>query len=201
MKKKLDKHTEFETKYRVNGNIIFDFKKIIESIEDSCKFLYVQGPDIYFTKEDGSFLRYRKGEGEKRAEITMKEKQEGSKYNIKRKEVNWRVDPTPYDTIYEGALMQGYKYNFRIKKFCHIYIFKDACVVFYTVEDERCKLDHFIEIELNEETIHTLTEEEAWEGIKKYEKILEPLGITHRSRLMKSLYEMYVKDIYTKDIK
>ena len=31
--------------------------------------------------------------------------------------------------------------------------------------------------------------------IRKYEKVLEPLGITHRNRLTKSLYEMYVRDI------
>jgi len=189
----LDKHIEFETKYRVEGNLIYEFKKLVESLDEPYKFVYVQGPDYYFTKEDGSFLRYRKAENDKRAEVTMKEKPVGARHNIKRKEVNWRVDNTKYETIHEGALMQGYSYNFKIRKMCHIYNFKEATLVFYTVEDENNKLDHFIEIELDESTIHMLTESQAWDKIRKYETILAPLGITHRNRLTKSLYEMYVK--------
>jgi adenylate cyclase class IV len=66
--------------------------------------------------------------------------------------------------------------------------------VFYTVKDENNKLAHFVEIELDEESIHKLTLSEAMDKIRKYEKVLEPLGITHKNRLKKSLYEMYVKD-------
>ena len=193
---KLDEHIEFETKYRVDGNLVYEFKKLVETISEPSKFTYVQGPDFYFTKPDDSFLRYRKADNEKRAEVTMKEKPTGARHNIKRKEVNWRVDGTKYETIYEGAMMQGYKYNFKIRKMCHIYNFKDVTLVFYTVEDDSGKLNHFIEIELDEESIHTLTEDQAWDRIRKYETILSPLGITHRNRLTKSLFEMYKKDIH-----
>lgn len=191
---KLEHHTEFETKYRVEGDLVMKFKEIISEM-DYKNFVYAEGPDFYYTKPDGSFLRYRKATTEKRSEVTMKEKPSGAKSNIKRKEVNWRVDNTPKDTIIEGALMMGYTFNFSIWKSCHIYNFKDATLVFYTVRDDNNKLDHFMEIELDEDSIHKLTLAQAMDKIRKYEKVLEPLGITHKNRLKKSLYEMYVKEI------
>ena len=61
------------------------------------------------------------------------------------------------------------------------------------------KLEHHTEFEtkyrVDEDSIHKLTLSEAMDKIRKYEKVLEPLGITHRNRLTKSLYEMYVRDI------
>jgi hypothetical protein len=57
-------------------------------------------------------------------------------------------------------------------------------------------MTHFIEIEIDEDLIPKLTEEEGWSIIRKYEKELSPLGITHRHRLNKSLFEMYVQNIH-----
>jgi len=191
----LDNHTEFETKYRVDGDLQFKFKALV-SDSDYKNFIYAEGPDYYFTKPDGSFLRYRKATTEKRAEVTIKEKPQGAKHNVLRKEVNWRVDYTDKDTIYEGADMMGYTFNFSIWKACHIYKMRDnTTLVFYTVRGENNKVDHFIEIELDEASIGKKTEEEAWNLIRQWEDFLSPLGITHRNRLTKSLYEMYVKDI------
>lgn len=196
---KLLRHTEFETKYKLEGDKVFDFKQTIEKLDEPYEFKYVQGPDWYYTKEDGSFLRYRKAENDKtgRAELTMKTKPEGSSHNILRKEVNLRVDKNKFFTIEAFAQMLGYDFNFQIWKMAHIYTFKDATVVFYTVRDDKGDMTHFVEIEVDEESIHKLTEDEAWDIVRKYERILSPLGITHRHRLNKSLYEMYVKDIYT----
>lgn len=195
MTTKIEKHTEFETKYRVDGSKIYEFTQLVRAQTEDYQFIYAQGPDYYYTKPDNSFLRYRKGETDKggRAEVTMKQKPVGALKNVIRKEVNWRVDKTSQDTIHEGALMMGYVFNFKIYKMCHIYKFKDAVVVFYTVIDEEKNNDHFIEIELDEETIHKLTEDEAWAIVRKYEAMLEPIGITYRHRLNKSLFEMYVK--------
>jgi len=197
----LDNHTEFETKYRVDGDLQFKFKALV-SDSDYKNFIYAEGPDYYFTKPDGSFLRYRKATTEKRAEVTIKEKPQGAKHNVLRKEVNWRVDYTDKDTIYEGADMMGYTFNFSIWKACHIYKMCDnTTLVFYTVRGENNKVDHFIEIELDEASIGKKTEEEAWNLIRQWEDFLSPLGITHRNRLTKSLYEMYVKDIdYDKEL-
>lgn len=192
---KIPQYTEFESKYRVDGDQIHKFKEIVESMGEEYDFLYVQGPDHYFVRDDERFARYRKAENDKsgRAEVTFKLKPVGAKNNIQRKEYNWRVDKTPYTEIAEGLEDQGYKFNFKITKYCHIYKLSEATLVFYTVRDEKGKLDHFIEIELDEATIHHLTVDQAMEKIRKYEAALVSLGISHRGRLTKSLFEMYVK--------
>ena len=198
----LDRFTEFETKYRVDGKLEQPFKNLVMSLEKDLgkwDFTYAEGPDHYYTKSDGSFGRYRKAINQKMSWWTMKEKPLGAKHNVKRKEVNWRVDGTTFETIEAGALMQGYDFNFKIWKSCHIYKFKETTFVFYRVTDDYNNQDHFIEIELDEDTIHNLTENEAWDKIRKYEKMLESLGISHRNRITKSLFEMYKKDIYGKE--
>lgn len=194
---KLERFVEFESKYRVDGDKIYQFKEIVEGLQDESTFVYIQGPDHYFVRDDERFARYRKADNDKsgRAEVTFKLKPVGAKNNIQRKEYNWRVDKTPYQEIAEGLEDQGYKFNFKITKFCHIYKFKEVTLVFYSVRDEKGKLDHFIEIELDEASIHELTVDQAMEKIRKYEAILAPLGISHRGRLTKSLFEMYVKEV------
>jgi adenylate cyclase class IV len=196
-KENLPKYTEFETKYRVDGDQIYAFKQIIENMDESNDFLYVQGPDHYFVRDDSRFARYRKAEGDKsgRAEVTFKMKPAGAKNNINRREYNWRVDKTPFTEIAEGLEDQGYKFNFKIWKMCHIYKFKEVTLVFYTVRTDDGKMDHFIEIELDEASIHDLTQEEAMEKIRKYETVLAPIGVSYRGRLTKSLFEMYVKNV------
>lgn len=193
---KLPEYTEFETKYKTTGEKVYEFKQIVEAIDDKHTFLYVQGPDVYFIKRKADmFARYRKAEHDASGKswLTFKRKPEDAKNNIKRKEYNWRVDKTPFTEIQEGLEDQGYKFNFRIHKMCHIYKFSDATLVFYTVSQKGKKdLDHFIEIEVDEKTISSYTEGEAWDVIRKYEEILAPLGVTHRHRLTKSLFDMYV---------
>lgn len=193
----LPKFTEFEVKFRVEPQILTAFKSIVEKLPDLEKFIYVEGPDEYFTKTD-NFARYRKashGLDNNRAEITIKVKPEGAKNNIIRKEVNWRVDGTPREAIHEGLIEMGFSFNFSIWKSCHIYVFADATLVFYTVYDttdgKSQRTDNFLEIEVDEEKVKTLTEEQGWEIIVKYEKALESLGITPQKRLRKSLFEMY----------
>ena len=72
---KLSKHCEFETKYRIEGGKIFEFKELIAKMNKPYDFVYFEGPDTYYTKTDGSFLRYRKGVTDKagRAEVTLKQ--------------------------------------------------------------------------------------------------------------------------------
>lgn len=194
---KLERFIEFETKYRVDGGQVYAFKQIVESLDKPYDFIYVQGPDYYFVRDDERFARYRKAEhgDSDRAEVTFKLKPIGAKNNIQRKEYNWRVDKTPFTEIAEGLEDQGYKFNFKIRKSCHIYKLEDATLVFYTVIDDKNKMDHFVEIELHEAEIHNFTQEQAMEIIRKYETILAPIGISYRGRLTKSLFEMYVKDV------
>lgn len=195
------KLTEFETKYRVDAALLTEFKSIVGRQEAEVhKFIYVEGPDEYWVRADGAFARYRRpsfGLDGNRSEVTMKTKREGAKNNIIRREWNWRVDGTPPDTIREGLKDFGFKFNFSIWKSCHIYNLEDATVVFYTVYDttdgKASKMDTFVEIEVSEEKISGMTEDQAWEIISKYEKILEPVGLTAQKRLRKSLFEMYVR--------
>lgn len=193
----LPKFTEFETKYRLPKDLTFEFKMLMAELTKTFgdySFKYVEGPDVYYTRPNSdSFIRYRKAINEKQAWVTMKEKRT-DKSNINRKEVNWRVDHNDLATIQAGIEMMGYSYNFKIYKMCHIYDFKDFTLVNYIVVDENNKSDFFLEIELNEHTIHNYTVEEAYEKIRSVEENLTPLAVTYRNRLSKSLFEMYRKE-------
>lgn len=196
---KLD-HVEFETKYRVDNSITMPFKLLVEKMPTFKEFIYAEGPDEYYIKGD-LFARYRKESNkgpDSRAEITTKIKPEGAKNNIMRDEFNVRVDMTPRETVVKWLGALGFKYNFTIMKSCFIYRMEDATLVSYSVADvtdgSLKNEDHFVEIEVSEEKIGTMTEAEAWEIITKYEKALEPLGISPQKRLRLSLFEMYKKD-------
>ena len=66
-------------------------------------------------------------------------------------------------------------------------------LVYYVVYDKEMKeLRRFIEIEADEEQTWD-SEQQAWDEIARYEKLLESLGITSRNRLKKSLYEIFKK--------
>lgn len=196
MEKKLD-HIEFESKYRVEQNITLPMKLIVEKMPTFKEFVYAEGPDEYFIKGE-LFARYRK-EANKgpnaRAELTIKIKPEGAKNNIIREEYNVRVDGTPRDTIVKFLGALGFELNFIVMKSCFIYRMEDATLVSYTVADVTDGVlkseDHFLEIEVSEEKIHTMTEAEAWVILTKYEKSLESLGINPQKRLKRSLFEMY----------
>jgi hypothetical protein len=197
----LPKHLEFETKYETDLDKLCTFKRILKNHPDKATFLFTEGPDTYYINPNNKAIgRYRVTEypieQQQFAQWTLKTKPDGAKNNIKRKEPNWRVDGTPAETIHQGALDMGYVLNFKIWKMCHIYIYSDATVVFYTVIKEGSnKEEHFIEIEVDEDTIHTLTEDEAWAVIEKYEKILAETGITPQKRLRKSLAERYMEEV------
>lgn len=227
------KLTEFETKYRVEPHLVHDFKRIMESLPDLEKFIYVEGPDDYFTNEHIAkqfadfadslkdkdkerlnelvattvglfppFMRYRRpshGLDGNRQELTTKYQQEGVKNNVQREEKNIRVDNTAEDTVKSFVKDIGYKLNFSIWKTCHIYNFTDATLVFYSVYDttngKASKMDNFVEIEVDEDQVATMTEDQAWAVITKYEKAIEAIGINAKNRLRKSLFQMYRREI------
>jgi len=198
---------EFEVKFRVDAARLNDWKSIMrkyrdDNPDDYKEHVMVDSDDEYYTREsndpdiDYEFVRYRFSDDrkkDKRAELTTKKKLKDSN-NIIRKEQNVRVDSNDKETIIEFVTDGlGYDYNFKISKYVQIYVFKDATIPWYTVIDEKGKEDTFAEIEVDEKLLHSINEEEAWAIISKYEKILEPLGITPRNRLRKSLFEMYKK--------
>lgn len=196
---------EFEVKFRVDESKLNEWKQICTDIKNQSPkdykgFIYVDSDDEYFTKAslsedlDYEFVRYRYSENEKRAELTTKRKLKDSN-NIIRKEQNVRVDGNSKQTIHEFITEGlGYDFNFKISKYVQIYIFKEATLPFYTVIDDKGSRDTFVEIEVNEELLHSITEAEAWDIIKKYEGLLSRLGISSKNRLRKSLFEMYKKE-------
>lgn len=227
------KHTEFETKYRVDPASLTEFKHIADKLPNLEKFIYVEGPDTYYTNEHITkklesfaetlsgknqeafralldetigafppFMRYRRpshGLDGDRKELTTKYKQSGSKNNIQREEKNIRVDKVNEETIMDFVSDLGYKLNFSIWKTCHIYNFTDATLVFYSVYDttnggKASKVDTFVEIEVDEDKVTGMTEKQAFEIIEKYEAVLESVGLSARTRLRKSLFEMYKRD-------
>lgn len=207
-------HVEFETKYRVDDHLLIEFKQILEPNPELLGFIYVEGPDQFFTYSDawfasmpqwdpkGTFIRYRKpsfGLDKGRRQVTWKYKPTNTKNNIQRKEHNWDIGETPEKVIIEQIQDSGAIFNCSIVKNCHIYNFSDATLVFYTVYDTTFgkpkKADYFIEIEVSEEKIHQMTENECWAVIEKYEQVLSPIGITAQKRLKRSLFEMYRKEV------
>ena len=182
---------EVEVKFRVDEGKRNDWKQLVESFDGIKEFIYVESDDIYYVKDE-EFLRHRfsNHKKDKRAELTYKAKTKDGD-NIIRKEVNVRVDANDVATVKEFCESLGFQRNFKIGKYVDIYKFEDATLPFYTVITEDGKRETFIEIEVDEEKLHGLTEDEAWDIIKKYEEKLAPLEITHKNRLRKSLFEMY----------
>jgi adenylate cyclase class IV len=191
----LPQFVEFESKYKIDDpKVLWDFKHLVETELGRKDFLYVQSDDCYYVKGD-DFIRYRFSDNkkDKRAELTIKRKT-NEKNNIIREEVNLRVDGNSFDTVERFVKLQGFEFNFRINKQCHIYYGTDCTLVFYSVRDlETNELSHFIEIEVTEGA--GFTEEECWNIIKKYEAALSKLGVSAQRRSRKSLFEMYKREI------
>lgn len=187
------KFLEIETKYDADTINRLEFKKLMESLCPTS-FLYIESEDVYYVKSENEFLRHRKppkfGET-KRSELTFKKKHVGGNNNV-RTEVNLRVDDNSPETIEAFCNGLGYTKNFSIVKNCDIYWYGNECdVVFYNVTDESGKIKSFLEIEVLEDS--GFNEEQAWEIISKYEKLLAPLGISAQKRKRLSLFEIYRK--------
>lgn len=185
---------EFEVKFRVAGDLVYQFKSLVGALEGLKEFIYLESDDIYYVKQN-EFLRHRFDPKnlDGRQELTYKRKI-NTNNNILRVENNVRVDTNTLENVAAICENLGFNRNFKISKFVHIYKFADATLPFYTVIDDEGKMDHFIEIEVDEESLKDMTEDQAWEVVKKYETILTPLGISAQKRLRKSLFEMYVKE-------
>jgi len=188
---------EVEVKYSADGIERMVFKDLVKSLNPKS-FIYVESKDIYYAKSENEFLRHRLpaenkvGEERDRSELTFKKKTVDGN-NWSRVEVNLRIDGNDPELV--AAFCEGlsYKKNFVIEKCCEIYFWDDADIVYYSVKDENGKYSYYIEIEASEDI--GMTQEESWNVVLKYEKLLLPLGITPQKRKKLSLWEMYRKDI------
>lgn len=184
------KFKEIEFKYDARDISMEKFVEMVEGMHPNKRML-VSSYDDYFTDEAGNFIRYRYHDS--RGELTIKRKT-SDKNNNERVEVNV---PTGGDNLEATAAfvnLLGYKHNFGIFKTCKIYWVDNAVLVYYVVYDPKTlkELRRFVEIEADED-YRWASEQEAWAHVEKYEKMFEPLGITSRNRMKKSLFEIFKK--------
>lgn len=190
---KAKEYVEIECKYNAEEINRFAFKDLAKSLNPTS-FIFVESTDIYYAKNENEFLRHRLpaenkgGSEEYRSELTFKKKTVGQN-NWNRVEVNLRVDKNDPDLVQAFCEGLDYKRNFSIVKSCEIFFYPDADLVLYNVKDGTGKYAHYLEIEANEDI--GMTQEEAWNVILKYEKLLAPLGITPQKRKRLSLWEIY----------
>lgn len=181
-----------EIEYKYDGASL-EMQKFVDLMETFSikKKMMVSSYDDYFVDTAGNFIRYRYTDG--RGELTIKRKL-SEKNNNERIEVNVPTAGDNLKTVTAFVDLLGYKHNFGIYKTCKIYWIDKSVIVYYVVYDKDLKeLRRFVEIEADED-LQWNSEEEAWEEIAKYEKLLEPLGITPKNRLKKSLFEIFRKN-------
>ncbi len=179
---------EIETKYHANDITMDKFLSIVEPMNP--EWMQVSSYDDYFVNDKDEFIRYRYHDS--MGELTIKRKTIDSNNN-NRIEVNLKADGNNAKNITAFAELLGYKPNFSIFKTCKIAFLEKAVLVYYVVYDKNLnELNRFIEIEAREDYKWT-SEEEAWNEVTNYEKMFEPLGITSRNRLKKSLFELFKK--------
>lgn len=182
---------EIETKYDAEHISRLEFKALANSLAPTS-FLYVESKDVYYTKGESEFLRYRMpAEGSERSELTFKKKHVAANNQV-RTEVNLRVDLNKPELLKAFCEGLGYGFNFSVFKMCDIYFFEDGDIVYYSVVDEAGKTRSFLEIEVKEDA--GITQDQAWTIIAKYEKALAPIGITAQKRKKLSLFEMYKRE-------
>lgn len=182
-------YKEIEAKYDAQEISLQQFQALVASLKPH-KAMTVSSYDDYFVKEN-DFIRYRYTDN--RGELTIKKKI-SDKNNNERIEVNLPTNGNNFDTVSAFTDLLGYKYNFGIYKTCKIYWVDKVSIVYYIVYDKEMKeLRRFMEIEADEEATWE-SEQQAWDEVVKYEKLFEPLGITPKHRLKKSLFETFRKE-------
>ncbi len=179
---------ELETKYYATNIGMDDFVKLVQPLNP--EWVMVSSYDDYFTNNSDEFIRYRYHDT--MGELTIKRKTQDTNNN-NRVEVNLPTQGKSSKAVEAFVDLLGYKLNFSIFKTCKIAFLEKAVLVYYVVYDQNLnELQRFIEVEANEKYPWT-SEQEAWDEVVKYEKMLEPLGITPKHRLRKSLFELFKK--------
>jgi len=128
-------------------------------------------------------------------ELTIKRNTvEGNNWN--RVEIDIPLDPSkekelePLATEFFGEL--GFEKNFKIFKTCFIYWNEHVNFVYYVVRDEEMKeVGRYIEVEVNKDKVNDLSDPFA--VLDKNVKHLESIGLNPKTRLKRSLFEIYRK--------
>jgi adenylate cyclase class IV len=179
---------ELEFKYYANDIDLDEFVELVQPLDP--QWMMVSSYDDYFTNNSDEFIRYRYHDHS--GELTIKRKT-NSLNNNHRVEVNLPTDGQSGRAVEAFVNLLGYKKNFSIFKTCKIAFLEKAVLVYYIVYDENLhEKQRFIEIEANEKYKWS-SEQEAWDEVLKYERMLESLKITPKNRLKKSLFELFKK--------
>lgn len=190
----MKKPMEIEFKYSADKIKLSDFKHLCNTLNPRS-YVEASGYDFYYTKGAKDPIgRYRAGDLN---EITFK-LPTSSKNNFIRRETNLRFMPeaTVEKTAAKASEMMdilGYKFNFSIFKTCFIYYYNNFNLVYYIVSDaDMVEQARFLEIEMLEDYPWESVQQ-AWSELMSIEKILKPLGIKSKTRLTKSLFQMFKK--------
>lgn len=186
--------SEHEFKYKADGIKLSDFVKLMETLPVKS-FIEVSSPDVYYTKGESEFLRFRNDT--KKPELTKKVKIKETN-NWVRVEVDLPLDPKRLDekVVKRFAQLFSYEQNFKIHKICYIYFLENVNYVYYAVLDEELKeAGRFIEVEVNKDRVSDLTALEGGvEGIlTQAADVLKALGLTPQNRMKKSLFELFLR--------
>lgn len=193
------KYLEIEFKYLVDGSQVFAFKNFMnKQFEGKFSFEYIESDDDYFFRDinDPEFLRFRYGKKGDYKELTHKKRIDPETTTV-REETNvaLALDQDDEDVINLCENL-GFKHNFKISKMVHLYRFEDATIPFYTVVDMDGGIEHFIEIEADEDLTNKIGEKKSLKLIEKYEKIIaEGTGlISKEKRITTSLADRYKRN-------
>lgn len=182
---------ELEYKYRADSVGLSEFRALMQGL-NTKKTIDISSWDIYYTKdgEPDKFQRFRNGST---PELTKKRKI-NTNNNWERVEVDLPLDEerVTEEIVSKYVSIDGYCENFRIYKTCFIYWLDNINFVYYIVYDRNLREQgRFIEVEVNKEMVNDL--DDANDTLNQAEITLGELGITHKNRLKKSLFEMFVK--------
>lgn len=149
--------------------------------------LYYSGSGLPF-----EFFRFRKGT---RPELTTKIKTE-EKNNNRRVEVDLPLNPEIADSIVLDFVSQfGFKENFRVWKYCHIFYYEKTDIVYYVMYNEEMnEVGRRIEIEARKDYPFK-SEEEAVAEVKAMEQKMAKIGISPQMRMKKSNWEQLRRDV------
>lgn len=185
---------ELEFKYDGSHVTLTNFNKWAES-QNPIKKIEVGSWDVYYSITEKNnfgfdFIRLRLGP---KPELTIKIKKNDNNNND-RVEIDLPLNPNAPQKEIEHLARKfceqlGFIENFRIFKFCSIYLYEKTDAVFYISYDKDMKENgRFIEVEARKD-VKFDNKEEAVAGIEALEKKLTVFGITSKNRMKLSQWE------------
>lgn len=188
------KRLEVEFKYRADEISLSDFTDLCDK-RNPINFILASGYDYFYsdTKNADSFARHRVGQDYN--QLTFKRKKAENNNYIRTEHNVFLGNGADREQIEALCAEFGYKFNTVIFKNAFIYEYDTYILVYYIVYDKGLKeIGRFIEIEMREEYPWN-SEKEAWDGLTLIEQDLKPLGVVPQSRVKKSLFEQFKKDV------